>query len=127
LKKILVIKKGTGDMDKSLDEKIIKFKPIVGEIIDFFDKIKCPAKFILKNNLKGEGNFYDYYIINSGKDITSYKKKYSKLSEFEKLNKISLCAFYSGNCISIENLILEFEEDLFNVVYKSDKEEIYFD
>jgi hypothetical protein len=118
-------------MDKSivqkLDEKIIKFKPIVGEIIDLFNEIKCPAKFILKNNLKGEGNFYDYYVINEGKDLTSDKKKHSRLSKFENLNKISLCTFYSDNCTSIENLILEFEEELFNVVYKSDKEEVYFD
>ncbi len=96
-----------------MDEKTLE------KMIEFFNKIECQIKVLLKNPNKNSE--YEYYAIYSGKkDLLLNDNKYSELNNFQKTNKTKILIFYEKYCISIKDLIKEFEQEGYKIIYNKD-------
>lgn len=95
------------------------------KIIEFFNKINCPAEYILKNKYENptgidlaceEINLPEYAIIHGGADISLNNS--IKKSKFEKENKINISCFYRKYCNSLEGLLEEFKSEGYEIIHQ---------
>ena len=79
------------------------------KIIEFFEKIECPAEIVLKKN-SNNNCLQEYVVIYSGEDIMFCDKKNEKF-DFEEGMSLNLSAYYTFNFINKEKLLkrLEYE------------------
>ena len=94
-----------------VDEKLEK-------IIEFFNKIERPVKYILKTPYAGEKDISHlpelpippYAVIHEGKDVITDNKKYHELSEFNKQHNLEILCFNISNCNPLKGLIKELKQ-----------------
>ena len=95
------------------------------KINNFFEEIKCPIEYLLKNkdenpmgtDLIGEEiDLPQYALIYNGRDITRNARKYKRFCKFREENNLELNYFNKARCKSVEGLLKELQSEGYEII-----------